>query len=179
MRSDAYDLNVSSVVVSAPPRFILPLLALGQCSVEIDEKSDEDVSAMVPRPGVGGANQRVQRYPSRLVRAGKLELECSVQLPVSRLPELSGEGMRCQPWHCDPSARQTALNLDNVALCQAVEHRGEVNRRSRSRPLLGDFAHRHPSVRLNATAQEGFAHPRPSFRSSRQDVHTGQLAVYG
>jgi len=34
---------------------------LGQRSVEFDEKSDEDVSAMVPRPGVGGANQRVQR----------------------------------------------------------------------------------------------------------------------
>jgi hypothetical protein len=130
-------LSVSSVVVSAPPRSIFRLLALGQGSVELDEESDEDVSAMVPRPGVGGANQRVQRNPSRLVRAGKLKRECSVQLPVSCLPELSVERMRCRPWHCDPSARQTALNLDNVALCQAVEHHGEVNHRSRSRPLLG------------------------------------------
>jgi hypothetical protein len=105
MRSDAYDLSVSSVVVSAPPRSILRLLALGQGSVEIDEKTDEDVSAVVLRPGVGGANQRVQRYPLRLVRAGKLEFECSVQLPVSRLPELLVERMRCHPSHCDPSAR--------------------------------------------------------------------------
>ncbi len=75
MRIDAYNLSVSSVVVSAPQRSILRLLALGQGSVEIDEKPDEDVSAMVPRPGVGGANQRVQRYPLRLVRAGKLEIE--------------------------------------------------------------------------------------------------------
>ena len=78
MRIDTFDLRLSSVVVSSPPRSVLRLLALGQGSVEIDEKSDEDVSAMVLRPGVGGANMRAQRYPLRLVRAGKLELECSV-----------------------------------------------------------------------------------------------------
>jgi hypothetical protein len=139
--------------VSAPPRSILRLLALGQGSVEIDEKSDEDLSAVVLRPGIGSANMRVQRYPLRLVRARKLERECSVQLPVSRLPELSIKRMRCQPRHRDPSARQTALNLDNVGLCQAVEHHGEVNHRSRSRPLLGHCRRWYPAVELNATAR--------------------------
>ncbi len=41
--------------------FSLRLLALGQGSVEIEKKADEDVAAMVPRPGVGGAKHRVQR----------------------------------------------------------------------------------------------------------------------
>ena len=168
----ACDLSGSSVVVSAPRRSILRLFALGQGSVEIDEKSDEDVSAMVPRPGGCGANQRVQRYPLRLVRAGKLELECSAQPPVSRLAELSVERMRCPPRHCDPSAGQTALNPDNVGLCQAVEHHGEMNHRSRSCPLLGIPGHRYPAVGVNATG-------RGDSRSLGASVRTTPLVIRG
>ena len=110
--------------------FSLRLFALGQGSVEIEEKAHEDVAAMVPRPGVGSAKRRMQREPLRLVGAGKLERECSVQPLVSRLPELTVERVRGQPGNCDPSARQTALNLDDVAVCQAVEQHSEVNHRS-------------------------------------------------
>jgi len=72
----------------------------------------------------------------RLVGAEKLELESSMQLLFARLPELSVERTYCRPWHRDPSALQTAFNLDDVVLCQAVEHHSEVNHRSYPTPLL-------------------------------------------
>ena len=129
-RSSPWDAaRICSVVVSAPRRAIL-LLASGEGSVEIGEKSDEDVSVMVLRPSVCGAEHGVHGDQLRPVRAGKLELERSVQLLVSRVPELSVERMLCEPWGRDPRARETAFNLDDVALCQAVERHSEVNHRS-------------------------------------------------